>query len=145
MVVSLLRYKEEGHPMDNDDYEVHCKYCEAKPYSPGPQHETTCRRWRISLDLHCAEANEYKCKHCGVTPFVEGSHHEDDCPRKTVRYHKTLADVAPPWMHNPKDPDYHLNRGTTYLIPLGGEHPLFWAKPKWPRLGGEHPLDNRFG
>lgn len=135
--------------MKSDDYESKCKYCGAKPFPPGPQHDTSCQRWRVSLDLDSKEAYEYKCKHCGVKPFVEGSHHKSDCPRYksslsfTISLSPGTKPTAPPWYYDKDDPRYPLRKPKLPLF--GGEHPLSIPQPKYPRLGGEHPLDERWG
>jgi hypothetical protein len=70
-----------GKIMDADDYSHKCKFCGAKPFSPGPQHEADCERWKAKLDLDSSAAHEYQCRHCEVKPFVQGPHHAKDCPR----------------------------------------------------------------
>jgi hypothetical protein len=66
-----------------DDYKHKCKHCsdEVRPYSEGPQHETSCKRHAPILRYDTDLANEKKCKHCDARPSIAGFHHTEDCPR----------------------------------------------------------------
>ena len=100
----------------SDDNEHRCKHCQAKPFLPGPHHDSDCPRHTYDSTAAVDDAYEFKCTHCGVKPYTPGSHHESDCPRYRRMYIPSVDRSspriveAPPWMHDPSHPLYYQNR-----------------------------------